>query len=1122
MSVLRSVAAAVLCGIGLSLPGILRADPAKGGDADRYLAAVRIYADTALTYGRDHYGPVPTPLFVDGIDVDTHEPVKWKSRNDHEWVLSNFASYQNLLRVLGGLTTLTGEPRYHEAAAAATRYALDHLDHGGLLSWGGHMAYNASDARMEYAEDKGPVHELKSHYPYYELLWEVDPVKTKTMMEDIWRGHILNWSILDFNRHSHPIRPGKLWDNDYSGGPVFFWGKGLTFHNAGSDLYYDAAVLAKLSGDDQPLVWSKRLAHRYVETRDPMTGLGGVQYSQEADGMCFDPEHPDACGDRAQYFYGADFPGHKVFESTLFPAYGDTPSVAERICQMSIADQLGAKGDEFSQWAVEELTAWGKVAFRKSDCSFIPMLTDGTSMEGYTVKKDGYFGPKGRVLKAGKAERRHFWAYAMAFRRSHDSFMWEMAREIALGNHLGDIGGDPANPPEKITVHDDDPTALFGFLELHRATGKSVFLDAAQQVGDGILQNRFHQGLFTLAGRRFASFRSSEPLALLHLAAAKMGREDAVPYYPAAEGFFQADYSNMGNMGDDFLFNLRRRKPGTELTVTDLQAVARDGQIFLIWKEADTAAGTSFNVYVADRPIADLAKARRIGHHIERRSGRDWWTDPASFTKGATIAEPVGFRLDNHSPRLSPLGGLFVHTVAPDEKSALFFAVTTTDADGHEQTALTAGANSLAQGVIPVPGPIKPIWQREGQPPASGMGKGLPLWLDLHAKSGVVADMEYLAFGDATMGWREGLPFKFSVRVEKDSVVVRPTDRVWINRPHDEARDAGAPAIWTFWYGYNSKIYDRSLMGSGVPTNYTELRNLWILNWVRDQYQPDPNRWTCSGSSMGGCGTMSFGLRHPELFAACHAMVPIVAYTDLGEENGHRLGPSSASRLEPSCWTGPIPADLKTNEGVPLLERMNSTKFVTESDAELPYLFIINGRQDGSIPWQNNPPFYRAMEKARRGFSAFWDNGTHSDCGKNAPADVKAWTTRFKQRFRRDESYPSFSHTSTDRNPGNGSPGDGDIIGWINRGVDWKEVEDTPDHYALIILADAVESSYPVSTEITLHRVRQFRTQPGEKLSVRIGDAAPTTVSTDHQGRITIPKVLIPSTNGVHIRIDRP
>lgn len=310
--------------------------------------------------------------------------------------------------------------------------------------------------------------------------------------------------------------------------------------------------------------------------------------------------------------------------------------------------------------------------------------------------------------------------------------------------------------------------------------------------------------------------------------------------------------------------------------------------------------------------------------------------------------------------------------------------------------------------------------------------------------------MEYLVFGDETMGWREGLPFKFSVRVEADEVVVRPADRVWINRPHQEASDGGTNAIWTFWYGYNSHIYDRDLMDSGLPTNYTERRNLWILNWVREHYAPDPNRWSCSGGSMGGCGTVSFAWRRPELFAACHARVPIVSYTNLGS--------NSAGRLAPSCWTGPIPPELKTNEGVPLLEQMNGTKFVKESKDDLPFLFLMNGRQDGSIPWQNNPPFYRALNASRQGFAAYWDNGAHPSCGKDAPADVQGWMDRFR-RFRLDQSYPAFANTSTNRNPGTGSPDDGDLVGWMNRGMDWKE--NTPDHYAITLLADSSIRSEP-------------------------------------------------------------
>ncbi len=546
--------------------------------------------------------------------------------------------------------------------------------------------------------------------------------------------------------------------------------------------------------------------------------------------------------------------------------------------------------------------------------------------------------------------------------------------------------------------------------------------------------------------------------------------------------------------------------------VSGLKAAAREGQVFLTWQEAETPQGTTFNVYLSDHAIDDVTQAKRIAHHIERHSARDWWEDPASFKKESAPGKPVGFRIQDDGAPLDPQGGLFVHTVRKDAPGKLFFAVTASDAQGKEDTAVAAGANALVEGVAAAPATMHPIWQGKGAPTARGAGKGKALWLSIHAKGGVVANMEYLVFGDETMGWREGLPFKFSVRVEGEAVVVRPTDRVWINRPHTEAGDGGTCAIWTFWYGYNSNIYDRSLMGRGVPTNYTERRNLWILNWVRDHYQPDPNRWYCSGSSMGGCGTVSFGMHHPELFAACHAHVPIVSYT--------YLGTASAHRLEPSCWTGPIPPELKTNEGVPLLERMNSTQFVAESPEDLPYLYVVHGRQDGSIPWQNNPPFYKAMTEAQRGFAVFWDNGTHATCGKDAPEDVKAWLLRFR-KFRRDQSYPAFTHASCNRNPGNGAPDNGDIIGWINRGMDWKEIEDTPDRYAITVTAGFPGIQYPVRTDMTLRRVQQFKTRPGEKLSVTIGEAAPVAVTADAAGRVTISNVTIASNAGVRVVIRR-
>jgi len=55
------------------------ASNSKANENIKYLDAVREFADNVLKYGRDTYGPKHTPLFVDGLNIHNHEPVKWIS-----------------------------------------------------------------------------------------------------------------------------------------------------------------------------------------------------------------------------------------------------------------------------------------------------------------------------------------------------------------------------------------------------------------------------------------------------------------------------------------------------------------------------------------------------------------------------------------------------------------------------------------------------------------------------------------------------------------------------------------------------------------------------------------------------------------------------------------------------------------------------------------------------------------------------------------------------------------------------------------------------------------------------------------------------------------------------------
>lgn len=397
----------------LTINPCFTAEPNAPDKESKYLQAVREFADNVLKYGRDTYGPKHTPLFVDGLNVNTHEPVKWIEPNGDKWVLSNFASQQTLMRTLDGLSAITGDAKYLDAAKEATKYAFENLrSPNGLFYWGHAAAYDAQGDRV-YSKDN--THTLKIHYPYYELMWSIDPDKTKQFIESFWSAHVLDWSNLDFCRISAPYSESlpKPWDHAYSEKPTFFmckrsWGSG--FFHTGTSLAYGGAMLHRLSGYEPPFVWSRRLIKRFVETRHPATGISAHTYNK--------PQRMFPNDDMAEHFhdpYTSVFPFHP-FEGKRklqLMYFNENWQPLPWISLLLIGDMLGEEGKDFTQWAVEELIAWGKASYREADNTFVPILTDGKSIEGVVLEASCDLGVKGDIAKPLFAGPEYFWAYAM-------------------------------------------------------------------------------------------------------------------------------------------------------------------------------------------------------------------------------------------------------------------------------------------------------------------------------------------------------------------------------------------------------------------------------------------------------------------------------------------------------------------------------------------------------------------------------------------------------------------------------------------------------------------------------------------------------------------------------------
>ena len=549
-------------------------------DSSKYLNAVRTFADNVLKYGRDTYGPKHTPLFVDGLNIHTHEPVKWVTPDGEEWVLSNLSSQQNLFRTLDGLSKVTGDPKYRKAAEEAVRYAFENLQSpSGLFYWGGHAAYDA-----QADEPCGrKTHELKGFYPYYELMWEVNPKATRQFIEAFWAGHILDWSSLSMNRHyyemSKPLK--RSWDHDYNPAPVFE-GIGFSPSSTGADMYYAAAWLSIFTGEKKPLTWSKRLAYRYVETRHPNTGISarvftgtGVQSNDEVLGKLKPVPytfpwqgHANKSLWESHFGYDTPIPGTMINRVT-----------APWICQLMLAELLGGDVKEFIQWPLEELTAWGKVAYREEDNTFVPMCHDGTVVEGYVCKRDFPLGLKGSKLEAVPVKITELWAYTLAHCLTKDAFMWEMARNIALANDCGDLGESLDHQPKlNLQTSLSDPYAMVVFLELHRRTGKEPFLKMGKRIGDNILAHRLYKGFVSPDGQyTFTKFDAIDPLALLHLHAALTGNNSiSIPRVWPSTSFFEEAYRSKDAVDDNqLIYSLK----GVSKPPRSLQEAAAEGDV---------------------------------------------------------------------------------------------------------------------------------------------------------------------------------------------------------------------------------------------------------------------------------------------------------------------------------------------------------------------------------------------------------------------------------------------------------------------------------------------------------------------------------------------------------------
>ncbi len=531
---------------------------------------VEKYVQTMLEAAQDNYSGQNTPLLANGINMEDGSPLLWKNADGTDNILSNFSAQQNFMRILVGLSELIGKPEYKERAKANVRYYFDHYQDpvGGLLFWGGHRFIDLNTLEPLGVGDKHMVHELKNGYPFYDLMYDVNPKATTKLIEGLWNAHVYNWAEMETSRHGAYDKPmGKLWANEKTQLEPWYETAGLSFLNASNDLIYAASVLARRAKKPEALAWGEHLAFQYVYPRDKNTGLGVYQFTKplQKETTNDDNKTQSWFGDRALRQFGPEFGPNAMEGNMMLRGRTSTIYSENALMQLQLAQELGKQGANFHQWTVDGLTAFAKHAYDAETGMLRPMIADGQDLSNYVLPRDGYYGKKGTVLSQYKADSKFLLSFVRAYAMVPSDYLWTVIQGIAKNEGFGDVGSAVGqNLRLNMDTKNRDPFAIFSLITLYEASKNRNYLELAERVADNMIARHYVDGLFVDApDSLWANIDSIYPYAILALEAALAGKRQVVAPFMNGAGFTEGEYRlDDGTLRisttDQHIFSLRK------------------------------------------------------------------------------------------------------------------------------------------------------------------------------------------------------------------------------------------------------------------------------------------------------------------------------------------------------------------------------------------------------------------------------------------------------------------------------------------------------------------------------------------------------------------------------------
>lgn len=532
------------------------------------------------------------------------------------------------------------------------------------------------------------------------------------------------------------------------------------------------------------------------------------------------------------------------------------------------------------------------------------------------------------------------------------------------------------------------------------------------------------------------------------------------------------------------------------LNVTELTAIHRSGQTFLVWPE--TSSSANYHVYRHNAPITEtnLSAATQITSRWGALS-----TDTSS-NKYRMENVPANFIISDRGAPLTDNTGLFVYTIQAGEQGRSYYAVTTISGDGEAEQSIAAG-NTLSTPVNESTGTPKPILTATKN---NGKGRMYTQYMDYANWNPTFNGYAYNYTVALPQGYDPSRSYALQLSLHAYNDSLKYPESAEYNWDFIQlfTSDPGEPqgTRHTWWYGFASDHNyktDGSIPSSGLVENFTEQR---ILAAVREVIaDPEINVNTdlvhVVGNSMGASGALSLGLRYPNRFSGIYASEPMTNYAASPnfQSNFTLLWGQQQSNLQ--IVNGGDDNGSIRNYGVGgsisvgVWDWMNHLQQLRQRKSEtFAYLMVDHGKDDTTIDWQTQgQPLVRALNDAKAGFSGkalggvahIWlayDGVVKSMFGLGYD-DLAPW------RYPRSLSYPAIHNASGSSTLDPGSSGDDTY----NTNIEWsfsnnqfhQSITDTSSTYEITIRS----TSGNQTADITPRRTQSFRPGTGSQCSWR-------------------------------------